>query len=79
MGLITRLAFGDGKARYEEARGDHHEHLIDIRSGTVVEFRAAELAGLIRAAAAELGYDLLDYRLEVFAERHADMPARARQ
>jgi len=61
--------FDNGRTRYEETRHDHHEHLIDVRSGKVVEFEAPEVADLIRVIAARLGYSLLNYRLEVFAER----------
>ena len=67
--MLTSHNFGNGRARYEEARGDHHEHLIDVRSGKVVEFEAPEVADLLRTIAARLGYGLVDYRLEVFAER----------
>jgi Fur family ferric uptake transcriptional regulator len=76
-GLLTCHNFGNGRARYEEARGGRHEHLIDVRSGKVVEFEAPELADLIREIAAGLGYGLVEYRLEVFAQRQGAVPARA--
>ncbi len=69
-GILTRLELGDGKVRYEEASDDHHEHLVDVRSGAIVEFQKAGLEDLIRQAADALGYNLLDYRLEVFGEPH---------
>ncbi len=67
-GLLTRLDLGDGKTRYEEASDEHHEHLVDIRSGAIMEFRNADIEDLIRQAAASLGYNLLEYRLEIFGE-----------
>jgi Fur family ferric uptake transcriptional regulator len=70
LGLLTRHSFGKDRWRYEKIRGGHHEHLVDVHSDQVVEFLVPELAALIRAAADRLGYDMLDYRLEIFAERH---------
>lgn len=74
-GLLTRLTLGGGKSRYEETQDEHHEHLIDVRSGAVVEFRNPEIAELIRQAAAALGYRPVDYRLEVFAESEGSAQA----
>ncbi|MBI1208916.1 MAG: transcriptional repressor [Azospirillum sp.] len=65
-GVIERRDFGDGRARYEAARGDHHHHLIDLDNGKVIEFRNAELEGLIEAVALELGYRLEGIRLELY-------------
>jgi len=65
-GVIERLDFGDGRARFEEARDEHHHHLIDVQSGRVVEFQCAELEVLKERIAAELGYDLLGHRLELY-------------
>lgn len=65
-GLLDRLDFGDGRARYEEASGNHHDHLIDIASGKVIEFQNEEIEELQRSVARELGYDLVGHRLELF-------------
>jgi Fur family ferric uptake transcriptional regulator len=65
-GIIERRDFRDGRARYEEASTEHHDHLIDIRTGTVLEFFDPELEALKDAIAAKLGYKLVDHRLELF-------------
>jgi Fur family ferric uptake transcriptional regulator len=67
-GLLHRLELGDGRSRFEKAGKTRHEHLIDVRSGTVVEFRSEAIALLLAQAAARLGYRLLDYRLELFGD-----------
>lgn len=64
--VIERLDFGDGRARYEEARGDHHHHLIDVQTGQVVEFRNERLEALIEKIAHDLGYRLVAHRLEFY-------------
>lgn len=64
--VLERHDFGYGRARYEEAAGEHHDHLIDVRSGEVVEFRSEKIEKLQRAIAQELGYRLVDHRLELF-------------
>lgn len=69
IGIIQRHDFGDGRARYEEARGDHHHHLIDIESGEVVEFEDAELEAAVERIARRLGYEMIGQRLEVFGRR----------
>jgi Fur family ferric uptake transcriptional regulator len=66
-GILERHDFGDGRARYEEVREGHHDHLIDIQSGRVIEFRNEEIEALQRKVAAELGYTLVDHRLELYA------------
>lgn len=66
-GILERHDFGDGRARYEEAREDHHDHLIDVQTGRVIEFRNEEIEALQRKVAAELGYKLVDHRLELYA------------
>ncbi len=68
-GLLSRVEFGDGKAHYEEARDGRHEHLIDVRTGKVLEFQNEAIEALLRQTAAQLGYRLADYRLEVFGEQ----------
>ena len=64
--IIERRDFGDGRARYEENREEHHHHLIDVNSGAVIEFQNDELEEMKRKIAAELGYDLVDDRLELY-------------
>lgn len=65
-GVIERLDFGDGRARFEEARDEHHHHLIDVQSGEVVEFNCDELEAIKQRIAGELGYKLLGHRLELY-------------
>ena len=67
-GLIERLEFGDGRSRYEEA-GEHHEHLVDIETGEVHEFYNQELETLKTEIAHEMGYDLIDHRLELYGKK----------
>lgn len=64
--IIARHDFGDGRARYEKLPIKHHDHLIDIRTGKVVEFHSERIEDLQREIAKELGYDLVDHRLELF-------------
>jgi Fur family ferric uptake transcriptional regulator len=65
--IIERHDFRDGRSRYEMASEDHHDHLIDVKSGTVIEFHSEEIEALQRAVAAKLGYRLVDHRLELYA------------
>ena len=67
-GLIERLEFGDGRSRYEEA-GEHHEHLVDIETGEVHEFYNDELENLKTEIARDMGYDLIDHRLELYGKK----------
>ena len=67
-GLRERLEFGDGRSRYEEA-GEHHEHLVDIETGEVHEFYNEELESLKTEIAREMGYDLIDHRLELYGKK----------
>ena len=64
--VLERHDFGNGRARYEEADAKHHDHLIDVRSGKVVEFRNEKIEELQKMIARELGYRLVDHRLELF-------------
>jgi Fur family ferric uptake transcriptional regulator len=65
--IIDRHEFGDGRARYEAAGGrDHHHHLIDARTGAVIEFESEELERLKRKIAKELGYELVGERMELY-------------
>lgn len=66
-GILTRHDFGDGRARYEPAPEDHHDHLIDIQSGKVIEFTNDEIEKLQHEVAEKLGYRLVDHRLELYA------------
>lgn len=68
-GILERLEFGDGRSRYEDARRAHHDHLIDVTSGQVVEFVDPEIEALQEKIAARLGYRLVAHRLELFAVR----------
>ena len=64
--VIEKLDFGDGRARYEENREEHHHHLIDINSGEVIEFQNEELEQLKKTIASQLGYDLIGDKLELY-------------
>lgn len=65
-GILERLEFGDGRARYEDAEREHHDHLIDIQSGQVIEFVDPEIEELQEKIAAKLGYELRGHRLELY-------------
>lgn len=66
--ILERHDFGDGRARYEEAgRREHHHHLINLRTGEVIEFESEELEALKRKIAEELGYKIIGERLELYA------------
>ena len=64
-GLLERHEFGDGRARYEDAERDHHDHLIDVTTGQVIEFVDPEIEALQEKIAARLGYQLIGHRLEL--------------
>ena len=66
-GITQRHDFGDGRARYEPATDEHHDHLIDLKSGKVIEFANDEIERLQREIAKKLGYKLVDHRLELYA------------
>lgn len=76
-GIIARLDFRDGRARYETVPEEHHDHLIDLRSGRVIEFRSEEIEALQDLIAKRLGYRLVDHRLELYAVPLADPEAAA--
>lgn len=65
-GILDKLEFGDGRARYEDAEREHHDHLIDVTSGKVIEFVDPEIEALQVRIAARLGYRLTGHRLELF-------------
>ncbi len=66
-GIIERHDFRDGRSRYEQVPGEHHDHLINLRSGKVIEFRSEEIEKLQVEIARRLGYKLVDHRLELYA------------
>ena len=65
-GILTRHDFGDGRSRYETISEDHHDHLIDLQSGKVIEFSNDAIEELQREVAEKLGYKLVDHRLELY-------------
>lgn len=65
-GILDKLEFGDGRARYEDAERTHHDHLIDLDTGKVIEFVDPEIEALQEKIAAKLGYRLTGHRLELF-------------
>ncbi len=65
-GILDRHDFGDGRARYEAAPEAHHDHMIDVETGTVIEFVDPELEALQRQIAERLGFRLVDHRMELF-------------
>ena len=65
-GILEKLEFGDGRARYEDAERDHHDHLIDMKSGEVVEFIDPDIEALQEKIAKRLGYRLKGHRLELY-------------
>lgn len=64
--ILERHDFGNGRARYEEITGEHHDHLIDIQSGKVVEFQNQEIEALQEKVAAKYGFKLVGHRLELY-------------
>ncbi len=71
-GIIERHDFRDGRSRYEEAQDDHHDHLIDMNSGEVIEFFDEEIEELQEKIAKRLGYKLVDHRLELYGVKLKD-------
>src|SRR3954451_7197509 len=65
-GILARHEFGDGRARYEAASDEHHDHLIDVETGRVVEFVDEELEALQKRIAEKLGFRLVDHRMELY-------------
>ena len=68
-GILDRHDFGDGRARYEAVSENHHDHLIDVETGKVIEFVDPELEALQRQIAVKLGYRLVDHRMELYGVR----------
>lgn len=65
-GILERLEFGDGRARYEDAEREHHDHLIDMNSGEVIEFVDPDIEALQEKIAQKLGYELKGHKLELY-------------
>jgi Fur family ferric uptake transcriptional regulator len=65
--ILERHDFGDGRSRYEEMPDAHHDHLIDVQSGKVIEFQSTEIEALQREIARTYGYKLVGHRLELYA------------
>src|ERR1700753_2955674 len=65
-GILERHDFRNGRARYEEVPENHHDHLIDVQTGRVIGFRNEEIEKLQRRVAEELGFELVDHRLELY-------------
>jgi Fur family ferric uptake transcriptional regulator len=68
-GILDRHDFRDGRARYEDADRDHHDHLIDVASGEVIEFVDKEIEALQQRVAERLGFELIGHRLELYGRR----------
>ena len=68
-GILEKLEFGDGRARYEDADRDHHDHLIDISTGEVIEFVDPEIEALQEKIAQRLGFDLKGHKLELYGTK----------
>ncbi len=66
-GILEKHEFGDGRARYETSDRDHHDHLIDMNSGEVIEFMDPDIEALQEKIATKLGYKLMGHRLELYA------------
>ena len=77
--ILERHDFGDGRARYEKMPVGHHDHLIDLETGDIVEFNSEKIEVLQREVAKSLGYDLVDHRLELFGVSLKGRRKRGRQ
>ncbi|MGR3453608.1 Fur family transcriptional regulator [Pseudooceanicola sp.] len=71
-GILEKVDFGDGRARYEDAERDHHDHLIDLETGKVIEFVDPEIEQLQEKIARKLGYDLKGHKLELYGIRRKE-------
>jgi Fur family ferric uptake transcriptional regulator len=76
--ILERHDFGDGRARYEEIPEEHHDHLIDVQTGRVIEFANDQIEALQREVARKLGFELVGHRLELFGRRLGDDKAKGR-
>ena len=68
-GVVLRLALENGGARYEVADAPHHDHIVDLDTGTITEFRSEKIEDLQRQIAAELGYDIIHHRMELYCRK----------
>ncbi len=68
-GIVTKHGFKGGKARYEELSESHHDHLIDIKTGEIIEFVDDEIEKLQKKIAEKFGYDLVDHKLELYGRK----------
>ena len=66
FGILTKHEFKGGKARYEELNESHHDHLIDVKTGEIIEFVDQEIENLQKKVAEKYGYDLVDHKLELY-------------
>ena len=66
FGILTKHEFKGGKARYEQLNESHHDHLIDVQTGNIIEFVDDEIEILQKKVAKKLGYDLVDHKLELY-------------
>lgn len=73
-GILEKHDFGDGRARYEEVSDDHHDHLLDVKTGKVIEFQNKEIEALQREIARSYGYRLIGHRLELYGVPLTDAP-----
>jgi len=71
-GILDKLEFGDGRSRYEDAERAHHDHLIDVNSGEVIEFVDPDIEALQERIAEKLGYRLVGHRLELYGVPRRD-------
>lgn len=68
-GILERHNFGEGRGVYEKAEGEHHDHLIDVKTGQVIEFHNPDIEALQDAIARDLGYRLVGHRLELYGQK----------
>lgn len=71
-GAIQRHAFDEGRARFENAAREHHDHLIDLDTGQVIEFRSDKIEKLQAEIASELGYEIVRHKLELYVRKRAN-------
>jgi Fur family transcriptional regulator, ferric uptake regulator len=69
-GIVAKHDFKGNKARYEQTTHEHHDHLIDINTGEIIEFVNNDIEKLQKEVAAKLGYNLVDHRLELYGSKH---------
>jgi Fur family ferric uptake transcriptional regulator len=78
-GILERHDFGHGRGRYEAAMGEHHDHLLDVETGRVIEFSNADIEALQERVARELGFELVGHRLELYGVPLAKKKAAGRK